>query len=181
MNPTLKPLDIPTGTQASCTHILHFLCVDSGSPANHRDTMSHNNGVDGIKDTAPHRTRHQITRSISELSSPIRLHRHHSHRAPKEKERDGLVVASIPATQGRMSLDGGSRSDGVTPSLSPNPSRRASILAASADDAPVTAAVPQNALATRALEDITSQERQKAVARERCVIQIIVKVCHPRR
>ncbi|KAK3694833.1 hypothetical protein B0T22DRAFT_453550 [Podospora appendiculata] len=111
--------------------------------------MSHN-GVEGSKPgtpsaASPQRSRHQLSRSISELSSPIRLHRHHSHR-DRERERDGLTpvpsntssaMASTP--QNRLSLES-SRSDRVTPNLSPNPSRRTSILAASLDDSSSTAA-----------------------------------------
>jgi len=84
--------------------------------------------------SSPHRPRHQISRSISELSSPIRLHRHHSHRAPKERDRDVLspvAQTTAPAnTQGRLSFDG-PPSAVATPNLSPNPSRRTSILFAS--------------------------------------------------
>ncbi|KAM7224318.1 hypothetical protein V8F06_000099 [Rhypophila decipiens] len=84
--------------------------------------------------SSPQRSRHQITRSISELSSPIRLHRHHSNRAAKDKDRDALsLVAQTPApsnsAQIRKSLDG-PPSGAVTPNLSPNPSRRTSILVA---------------------------------------------------
>ncbi|KAK3341404.1 hypothetical protein B0T25DRAFT_341036 [Lasiosphaeria hispida] len=135
--------------------------------------MAHN-GVEGPKETPPHRTRHQITRSISELSSPIRLHRHHSHRAVKERERDGLSPApqaAIPMTQTRMSLDG-SRSDGVTPNLSPNASRRTSILIAPTDEPSATVSstttpAPPNLLTSKVpTEDDIARERQKAAVRE---------------
>ncbi|KAK4451735.1 hypothetical protein QBC34DRAFT_52279 [Podospora aff. communis PSN243] len=134
--------------------------------------MSHN-GVEGPRETPPHRARHQISRSISELSSPIRLHRHHSHHRAKEKEkereRDGRATAPQAAAmvqQGRSSLDG-SRSDGVTPS--PDPSRRTSILLASEDAqtamAGTTAA--NGPAATKAqLEAALLKERQMVIARE---------------
>lgn len=97
--------------------------------------MSHS-GLDPSKGpSSPQRSRHQITRSISELSSPIRLHRHHSHRAAKEKDRDRDVLSPVPSSTGvRASLDGGSPSGAVTPNLSPNPSRRTSILFAQSAD-----------------------------------------------
>ncbi|KAK0624678.1 hypothetical protein B0T17DRAFT_530791 [Bombardia bombarda] len=149
------------------------------------------NGADGAKgaSASPARSRHQISRSISELSSPIRLHRHHSHRAAakeKERERDGLSpISQIPTAtsamssiQVRVSLDG-SRSEGITPNLSPNQSRRASILVASNDDGspappapipvPVAVAGLSNVLSnktTTSKEDELVKERQRAVARE---------------
>ena len=146
------------------------------------DAMSHNIGAEGVpRDTPPsHRTRHQISRSISEFSSPIRLHRHQSHtRAIRDqRERDGLSALS-PTPQGRLSLDG-SRSDGITSNCSPDPSRnasrRTSILMASGDDAPAAAPgmISMNGVgsgtATKALvEDALALERKRAVARERFV------------
>ncbi|KAK0631827.1 hypothetical protein B0T14DRAFT_502533 [Immersiella caudata] len=134
--------------------------------------MSHN-GVEGPRETPPTRARHQISRSISELSSPIRLHRHHSHHRAKEREkereRDGRATVSQTAPtpqQGRSSLDG-SRSDGAT--LSPDPSRRTSILLA-ADDAQTAMAgiaTANGPAATKAqLEDMLLKERQMVIARE---------------
>lgn len=143
--------------------------------------MSHNIGVDGPRDTPPaQRTRHQISRSISELSSPIRLHRHQSHtRVVRDRERDGLNPLS-PTAQGRLSLDG-SRSDGVTLNCSPEPSRnasrRTSILMVSGDDAPpatngtVAANGAVGGMASKApAEDALALERQRAAARERLVV-----------
>ncbi|KAK0751541.1 hypothetical protein B0T18DRAFT_362078 [Schizothecium vesticola] len=140
--------------------------------------MSHNIGVDGPRDTPPaQRARHQISRSISELSSPIRLHRHQSHtRVVRDRERDGLNPLS-PTAQGRLSLDG-SRSDGVTLNYSPEPSRnasrRTSIMMASGDDAPAATTagttIANGAVggtATKAsAEDALALERQRALARE---------------
>ncbi|KAK0658933.1 hypothetical protein QBC41DRAFT_237661 [Cercophora samala] len=94
-------------------------------------------GLDTSKASSPGRSRHQITRSISEISSPIRLHRHHSHRVIRERERDALS----PITQSAVSLQRSSpqpfevsKSAGGTPNISPNPSRRPSVLYASADE-----------------------------------------------
>ncbi|KAK0734840.1 hypothetical protein B0T26DRAFT_608343, partial [Lasiosphaeria miniovina] len=135
------------------------------------------NRGEGLKGGSPYRPRHQITRSIGELSSPIRLHRHHSHRAGKERDRDALgssrQSAAALVTEGRLSLDG-SRSDGgiMTPNLSPNASRRTSVLVASTDDSPVVAPPPTlNHTATfpsrrTSKENGLAKEQQKAVARE---------------
>ncbi|KAK4178672.1 hypothetical protein QBC36DRAFT_324333 [Triangularia setosa] len=94
-------------------------------------------GVDTSKASSPGRPRHQITRSISEISSPIRLHRHHSHRVIRERERDALG----PIAQSATSLQRPSpqpfevsKSAGGTPNISPNPSRRPSVLYTSADE-----------------------------------------------
>lgn len=136
--------------------------------------MSQNGAEGGSKETPPHRARHQISRSISELSSPIRLHRHHSHHhtakdKEKERERDARSPAPPPPlamAQGRLSLDG-SRSDGVAPS--PEPSRRTSILV-NTDDVYVAmggASAPQGPAAAKVLsEEVLWQERQRAAARE---------------
>ncbi|KAK4238299.1 hypothetical protein C8A03DRAFT_33697 [Achaetomium macrosporum] len=118
------------------------------------------NGGDASKASPPSRPRHQITRSISEISSPIRLHRHQSHRATRETERETrtpVAQSATPVAQSRRSYEW-SRSEAVTPNLSPNASRRTSILYASADEVmPTTKAPKDNGLA---------KEQQKAAARE---------------
>ncbi|KAK3329418.1 hypothetical protein B0H66DRAFT_23769 [Apodospora peruviana] len=147
----------------------------------------------------PQRSRHQITRSISELSSPIRLHRHHSHRvAGKERDqqhqRDTLSPVrqspgpmplnstNPPQQQGRLSFDGSLSGAAMTPSnLSPNPSRRTSILIPTTDvnnnpivtattggaPAAAAAALTNNNTNTSSKEDeAVVKERQKASARE---------------
>ncbi|KAK2065857.1 hypothetical protein LY76DRAFT_678915 [Colletotrichum caudatum] len=89
------------------------------------------------------RPRHQITRSITEFSPPLRMHRHrHSHHhhptqhalhlnAQNRRDRDRLLLlderAPGPGAGGRSSLDM-TRSDHVTPSRSPDSSRRTSAL-----------------------------------------------------
>lgn len=124
------------------------------------------NGGDASKAPSPGRPRHQITRSISEISSPIRLHRHHSHRAAvKEGEQDTRVPApqsAVPVVQARHSFER-ARSDGVTPNLSPNTSRRTSILCASTDE--VMSATKGSR--DRGLANGLLKEKQKALARER--------------
>lgn len=123
------------------------------------------NGGDASKASSPGRPRHQIKRSISEISSPIRLHRHHSHRAAKETERDSRTPApqsAIPVVQGSRSFEW-SRSEGVTPSHTPSASRRTSLLYASADEVmpATTKASKDNGLVSG-----LAKEQQKAAARE---------------
>ncbi|TQN75284.1 hypothetical protein CSHISOI_00139 [Colletotrichum shisoi] len=89
------------------------------------------------------RPRHQITRSITEFSPPLRMHRHrHSHHhhpmqhalhinAQSRRDRDRLLLlderTSAPGADGRSSLDM-TRSEHVTPNRSPDSSRRTSAL-----------------------------------------------------
>ncbi|KAK3995399.1 hypothetical protein QBC44DRAFT_25274 [Cladorrhinum sp. PSN332] len=95
------------------------------------------NGAEPFKSSSPGRPRHQIARSISEISSPIsRLHRHNSNRVVKDRERETLspvLQSAISGPQVRRSFEI-SRSAGVTPNGSPNASRRTSIFYNSADD-----------------------------------------------
>jgi len=129
------------------------------------------NGSELQRGAPPYRPRHQITRSISELSSPIRLHRYQSHRGIKDRHREGPAPqAAPPPTSGRTSIDD-SRPDGVTPNLSPNPSRRASLLNHSSDDAsaPTNPVDMPIAPTTRDPQEHAVFERQRALAQERFV------------
>ncbi|KAK4147729.1 uncharacterized protein C8A04DRAFT_24277 [Dichotomopilus funicola] len=119
-------------------------------------------GGDALGASPPGRPRHQIKRSISEISSPIRLHRHHSHRAGKETDRDARSAAPQSAVvQTQRSLEW-SRSEGVTPNLTPNASRRTSVLYASADEAMPAIRAPRGNASLAGLV----REQQKAAARE---------------
>ncbi|GAB1310320.1 hypothetical protein MFIFM68171_00530 [Madurella fahalii] len=130
------------------------------------------NGPDAFKSSSLGRPRHQITRSISEISSPIRLHRHHSHRATKERERDTrspVAQSAVPVGQGRRSFEG-PRSEGVTPNLSPNASRRTSILYPTTDEvmsalAAMSHAAPAPAMKSEKDHELI-REQQRAVVRE---------------
>lgn len=133
------------------------------------NTMSQNGG-DASKVSSPGRARHQITRSISEISSPIRLHRHQSHRAIKDSDRDTHSPAPAPqsavaALQARRSFEV-SRSEGATPNLSPNASRRTSVLYPSTDEVmqAIKKVLKDNGIAKEVVE-----EQQLAMARERLV------------
>lgn len=135
-------------------------------------TMSGNAAErDSPRATPPHRPRHQITRSISELSSPIRLHRqHHDHvsHARREREREDRTATAATATATAFSqpliptlstMDSmpGSKSEGVTPNMSPMPSRRASILGGDELGAAASRSITR--------EEQVRQEQQKAAAR----------------
>lgn len=145
--------------------------------------MSQNGGdAPSPKASSPGRPRHQIKRSISEVSGhPIRLHRHQSHRIVRDTERDTRTpsapqsAAALVGAQSERSFDW-SRSEGVTPNLTPSASRRTSILYASADE------VMPPPTTTKAVEDgapavtnglATMEQQQKAAAaaaaRERLV------------
>ncbi|EJT73333.1 hypothetical protein GGTG_10177 [Gaeumannomyces tritici R3-111a-1] len=139
------------------------------------------NGI--VPDTAsshgaasPHRPKHQINRSISDLSSPTRFHHHHhsshhhshhhAHRqqASISKRDDNSAAPSLPPP--RPSVDVAiSRSEGVTPNITPIPSRRPSILAASgSDDAPSR---PPPPVPSAALERRPGKDEDLVIAREK--------------
>ncbi|KAK4230593.1 hypothetical protein QBC38DRAFT_515888 [Podospora fimiseda] len=124
------------------------------------------NGAEASKSPSAGRPRHQITRSISEISSPIsRLHRHNSNRVLKDRERETLspvVQSTVPGPQGRRSFEV-PRFEGVTPNGSPNGSRRTSILYNSADDVMpgILGGSPQ-----KASGGPTTATQQKAIARK---------------
>lgn len=91
-------------------------------------------GLDGPKRSWPSQPsgRRQIKRSLTELASPGKLHRRpHLYRQQgsqsEEKDKPPLSPA-ILAAQGRHSLDIPPSTTTTTPFMSPNPSRRASIL-----------------------------------------------------
>ncbi|KAI8671218.1 hypothetical protein NCS57_00596000 [Fusarium keratoplasticum] len=86
-------------------------------------------------------SRHQLKRSITELTSPVKL----SRRKEKERERDrdryhddraphyisiSHPVSVSPYYQGRASVEIMPRSEGVTPMMSPDQSRRPSVMLA---------------------------------------------------
>ncbi|KAK4129493.1 hypothetical protein N657DRAFT_640130 [Parathielavia appendiculata] len=122
------------------------------------------NGGDETKTSSPVRPRHQITRSISEISSPIRLHRHHSHRTNRETERETRTSnpqSAILVVQGRRSFEW-ARSERATPNLTPSASRRTSILYASGDEImPLPGTAKNNGMAEGLVK-----EQQRAAARE---------------
>ncbi|KAK3900929.1 hypothetical protein C8A05DRAFT_16820 [Staphylotrichum tortipilum] len=131
------------------------------------------NGGDAPKASSPAgRPRHQIKRSISEISGPIRLHRHQSHRLVRDTERDTRSPApQSAAAQGAQSERSfeWSRSAGVTPNLTPSASRRTSILYASADEVippPTKTSEDSAAVVTNGLAMEQQQQKAAAAARE---------------
>jgi len=152
----------PPGAEQASSVIVRLANPKPAKQLEARDTMSQNGG-DASKASSPGRPRHQIRRSISEISSPVRLQRHNSHRAVREIARDHRASAPQSAIQARRSFEWSARSEGVTPNLTPSASRRTSVLYASADEAmPATKASKDNG----SLNGLT-KEQQKAVARER--------------
>jgi hypothetical protein len=125
-------------------------------------TMS-NNGLEPRKPSSPYRPRHQIHRSITELSSPIRLHRQHN---PKERQSDERVLVSAHPTlqQTRSSLDL-TRSEGVTPNMTPNGSRRASVMIPGGEESRAVLTPPNPAPRKMSKEEELRGERSKAVSR----------------
>src|SRR5690242_9309853 len=110
------------------------------------------NDRDVQKQSSAHRSRHQITRSISELSGPIRLHRHHHHQT---RDRDA-PLSGAPTLQGRISLDG-VKLEGMTPNMSPNSSRRPSIR--SSEDVVILS----QPVKKRSKEEELAAERERAI------------------
>lgn len=90
-----------------------------------------NSGVADLPKQSPSSrpgSRHQIKRSLSELTSPGRLHRRQQqHRRQESIQDEKLWSPANITTQMRRSLDL-PMSAGATPVMSPNQSRRASIL-----------------------------------------------------
>ncbi|KLU84101.1 hypothetical protein MAPG_03146 [Magnaporthiopsis poae ATCC 64411] len=115
------------------------------------------------------RPKHQTNRSISELS-PTRLHNHshHHHHAHRQqasiskRDDNNVLPNSAPS---RPSVDLAiPRSEGVTPNITPIPSRRPSILAASApEDAPSRPPLPAP-FAVPGKEENSSLDREKSLA-----------------
>jgi hypothetical protein len=143
-----------------------------------------NNGPEH-KHSSPHRPRHQISRSISELS-PMRLHRHHNHgshsRRDRASERDDQIhytrsAGGAAAYQPRTSLDVPKLEADTPRTLSPDQSRRTSIFVPVGDEqmgAPYGAGITAGSgttLYTRKLsrDEELQQERLKAAARARFV------------
>ncbi|KAJ4297078.1 hypothetical protein N0V88_003995 [Collariella sp. IMI 366227] len=126
------------------------------------------NGGDAPKASSPGRPRHHIRRSISEISSPTRLHRRQSHRVTAAGEADRDLRALLPAPQSAIPIVHGSRSfewsksEGVTPNFTPSVSRRTSVLYASADEAMQVFKAPRY---NKAADGLLTLERQRAAAR----------------
>lgn len=141
------------------------------------------------KASSPKRSRHQIHRSITEITSPVRLGKHHqhhihtSHHHPRmshhrrDRSRDGSDDISIPLSaapvlqlppRGSVEVP---RSEGWTPAVpSANPSRAGSILIPSGrENAGGLRGVP----AGEDEDEILRRAKDKTTARTRCVATIL--------
>jgi hypothetical protein len=128
------------------------------------------NGVDPPKPSAPERSRHQIHRSLSELSSPVRLHRqhhqnHHQQRRERQNDERPPLSAQPNLQQARRSLDLPRSEGGVTPSMTPAESRRGSVMISGSDEAKVVAALAGLNQRKASGEEGLRKEREKAVSR----------------
>ncbi|KAI6643699.1 hypothetical protein MCOR14_001837 [Pyricularia oryzae] len=128
------------------------------------------------------RPRHQIKRSITELSAPIRKHRHSHSLSRRNDDKASIPQSAAPMMQlgqqpgmlqARPSYDG-PRSEGVTPyNLSPNPSRRPSIMGGVGDDGTPGSRMPISSATTPerklAKHEDPAAERAKALATTRAL------------
>ncbi|KAI0600183.1 hypothetical protein F4775DRAFT_590515 [Biscogniauxia sp. FL1348] len=108
--------------------------------------------------SSPQRPQHQIKRSVSELSSPIKLPRH------QRRERDLDDRASLSASPvihlPRDSLDL-PRSEGVTPGATTDTSRRLDMFLPGAEDAGNHAGIPMAHQLSRSKEEQIKGQRRK--------------------
>ncbi|KAI1487454.1 hypothetical protein F5X96DRAFT_149054 [Biscogniauxia mediterranea] len=104
--------------------------------------------------TSPQRPQHQINRSASELSSPIKLPRHHPLHQRRERDRDDRASLSanpaIPLPRDSLDLP---RSEGVTPGATTDTSRRLDMFLPGAEDAGNHAGVPMAHQPSRSKEE----------------------------
>ncbi|TLS23800.1 hypothetical protein PpBr36_08970 [Pyricularia pennisetigena] len=128
------------------------------------------------------RPRHQIKRSITELSAPIRKHRHSHSLNRRNDDKASIPQSAAPMMQlgqqpgmlqARPSFDG-ARSEGVTPyNLSPNPSRRPSIMGGVGEDGAPGSRMPISSAATPERKSMRHEdpavERAKALATTRAL------------
>lgn len=114
-------------------------------------------------------SRQQIKRSFTELASPVKLSRHHRKERHYDEKASQSVAAVTPYLQpqalqkDRISLDL-PRSEAVTPMMTPDQSRRASLMLQRDEEARIANAL--NQLQTKAdREERLREEREKASLR----------------
>ncbi|CAM1506550.1 Fc.00g061910.m01.CDS01 [Cosmosporella sp. VM-42] len=88
--------------------------------------ISPRNSNNSVSSTSRSGSRHHIKRSITEFAAPVKLSRHH-RKDRYHDERGPQVPAANVQQQTRFSLDM-PRSEGVTPMMSPDQSRRPSVM-----------------------------------------------------
>jgi len=124
------------------------------------------NGHDSQKHGYPSRPRHHITRSITEVTSPVRASRHHhnngNHKLRNRDDKGADPASAAPFIGDRRSLDL-FRSEAVTPSLTPSASRRQSVHMAGEDN--VHGTNPDQAARMRTQEEELKLEQGRAIAR----------------
>ncbi|KAK6954466.1 hypothetical protein Daesc_004433 [Daldinia eschscholtzii] len=131
--------------------------------------MSKNQDFDLLKPmttSPPQRPRHQIRRSITELSSPIKLPRYH-HLHHQRKDRDNDDHTPQPASPMHLHLPRGSfelpRSEGTTPYANPEANLKISMLNPSSDDA-TRGTKPTILVPNSVTEEELAQEQKDKVA-----------------
>ncbi|KAI1459038.1 hypothetical protein F4805DRAFT_98981 [Annulohypoxylon moriforme] len=132
--------------------------------------MSKNQDFDHLKPaaTSPQRPRHQVKRSITELSSPIKLpryhHLHHLQRKDRDNDDQPPLSASIMLHLPRGSFDL-PRSEGATPSVNSESGLRIGMLNSATEDAirSVGPTAPQPPSTSQ--EELSREQKEKEVSR----------------
>ncbi|KAI0135462.1 hypothetical protein F4814DRAFT_401269 [Daldinia grandis] len=132
--------------------------------------MSNNQDFDLLKPvtTSPQRPRHQVRRSITELSSPIKQPRHHHlHHLHQRKDRDSDDHTPQSANPMLLHLPRGSfelpRSEGTTPYASSEANLRIGMLNPSSDDT-IRSTKPTVLVPTPITEEELAREQREKVA-----------------
>ncbi|OTB06634.1 hypothetical protein M426DRAFT_318689 [Hypoxylon sp. CI-4A] len=132
--------------------------------------MSKNQDFDLLKlvPTSPSRPRHQVRRSITELSSPIKLPRHHHlHHLHQRRDRDNDEPTPMSAST-LLQLPRGSfelpRSEGTTPYAKSESGLRISMMSPVSEDGlqNIGSVTPQP---PRSQEEILREQKDNAVSR----------------
>ncbi|KAI0021449.1 hypothetical protein F4780DRAFT_770164 [Xylariomycetidae sp. FL0641] len=120
-------------------------------------------GSEPVKTTTPKRPRHQVRRSISETSPPVKrslhhhLHHHHlHHHHSQRKDRAPLSAAPIP--RGSLEMP---RSEGVTPAPLADASQRLDMFLPKNDEAAGNARVAATLPVPTIPNDVRHQKRQQ--------------------
>lgn len=117
------------------------------------------NHADPTKQLSPQRPRHRVSRSITEVTSPIRLHRNSRRYQDQNDLGPQSLASNLRLSRASLDLP---RSESVTPHLvSPNQSRRASMLPSAAEEIGALAAAAAAA----------SKERELQLERERSALR----------
>ncbi|KAI1382129.1 hypothetical protein F4677DRAFT_400974 [Hypoxylon crocopeplum] len=133
--------------------------------------MSKNQDFDLLKPvpTSPQRPRHQVKRSITELSSPIKLPRyHHLHHLHHRKDRDNddhTFLSSSPMlhlSRGSLELP---RSEGATPYANSESGLRISMLNSTAEDTTRSLGLTTPQPPSINQDELLREQKEKAASR----------------